>query len=284
MTSSWIQDVRDADFKEKVLSRSGKIPVLVDFWAPWCAPCRILGPILEKVVDARQGKIELARLNTDENPITSSRYRIQGIPAVLAFVDGEIADAFSGALPERQIAEFIDRIIPSPADLFAKKALTIERNPDEALKLYEEALRSEPQHAASLIGRFRFLVALDRLEEAEKSFSQLPPTLQYEEEVVKIKTALDLARIRKSGPALDQLKDRVEKEPENHEARWEYAQRLAAEMNYAESLDHLFLIVKKDRKFKDDGARKAALQLFELMGEDNPLTRDYREKLAQLLF
>jgi putative thioredoxin len=273
----------EADFSDLVAH--SPLPVLVDFWAPWCGPCRMLGPILERVVDSYKGKVRLAKLNTDENPNLAARFGIQGIPAVKAFVDGRVADEFVGALPERQVREFIEVLIPSEADLIAQKAKPLEgTRPEEALQLYEEALNWDTGHPPSLTGRLRVLIALDRLDDAQSLFESLPAALHLHDEVGRLKVLLDLARMRKTGPSLTELRERAEREPDNLQARWDLSARLAAEGNYPEALDGYLAIVRKDRKFKDDGARKAILQIFDLIGPRSPLAEEYREKLARILF
>ena len=285
MNSAWIGETTEADFEEKVIAASKTTPVLVDFWAVWCGPCRTLAPILERVVDAYAGKVRLMKVNTDENPSLASRYRIQGIPAVKAFVDGHIVDEFVGVLPERQVREFVDNLVPSEADLIAQKARPLEeRQPLEALGLYEEALRHEPQQAASLLGKLRLLLALGRIEEARMAFNHLPAALQFHEETRRLQIRLDLALSQKNAPSLAELRARATREPENLQHRFDLASRLAADGKYEEALESYFGIVRKDRRFKDDGARKAMLDLFELIGPRSPLAETYREKLAQLLF
>src|SRR5581483_3330117 len=215
MGSGWVGEANQADFEEKVIAASKAHPVLVDFWAPWCGPCRTLGPILEKIVDSYQGKVRLMKVNTDENPSLAALYRIQGIPAVKAFIDGRIADEFVGVLPERQIREFVDVLIPTEADGLAQKGKEEEGNPPAALALYEEALQKEPQHAAALTGKLRALLALDRVEEARSLFNHLPAALQLHPEIRRLQTRLDLALSRKTGLSLQELTVRAKQEPEN---------------------------------------------------------------------
>ncbi|MBI3803726.1 MAG: thioredoxin [Nitrospirae bacterium] len=284
MAAPWIDEATESNFEARVITASKTQPVLVDFWAPWCGPCRLLGPTLERVVEAYGGKVRLIKINTDENPTLASRYRIQGIPAVKAFLDGQIVDEFVGVLPERQIREFVDNLVPTQADLLGQQARAIEGTPLEALKLYEEGLRGEPQHPPSLLGKLRLLLALDRVEEARDLFNHLPAPLQFHEETRRLQIRLDLALSKQHGPSLEELRARVGQEPENLQAAFDLAHRLAADGNHEEALERYLAILRKDRRFKDDGARKAMLQLFEIVGPRSPLAEKFREKLAEILF
>jgi putative thioredoxin len=284
MGSEWIGETNQADFEEKVVNASRSHPVLVDFWAPWCGPCRTLTPILERIVDSYQGKVRLMKVNTDENPSLAAMYRIQGIPAVKAFIDGKIADEFVGVLPERQIREFVDVLIPTESDGLAQKGKEQEEQPLAALVLYEEALQKDPLHAAALIGKFKALLTLDRIDEARSLFNHFPAALQLHPETRRLQTRLDLALSRKKGPSLQELTVRAKREPDNLQLQFDLATALAAEGKYPEALEAYLGIVQKNRAFKDDGARKAMLQLFDVIGVRSPLAESYREKLAHILF
>jgi putative thioredoxin len=201
MEPDWIGEATQANFEEKVIAASKSLPVLVDFWAPWCGPCRTLGPVLERIVQSYQGKVRLIKVNTDANPSLAAFYRIQGIPAVKAFIDGRIADEFVGVLPERQIREFIEILVPTESDRLAQEGKPLEgKQPLEALRIYEEALQKEPKHAAALTGKLRVLLALDQIEASRSFFNHLPAALQLHPEIRRLQTQLNLALSRKKGP------------------------------------------------------------------------------------
>ena len=285
MPSPWIENVDESNFEEKVIAVSKQTPVVVDFWAPWCGPCQSLGPTLERVVDSYPGKVRLAKLNTDENPNLAYRYGIQGIPAVKAFIDGQVVDEFVGLLSERQVREFVQALIPSEADRISQEAQSLEAaDPDGAIRRYEEALKQSANHADSLIGKLRILIALNRTQEARTFFNRLPATLQYHKEFPRLRALLDLAAARRSGPSLPELKARVEKEPDDPQALWDLAVRLAADGIYREAMETYLTLLKKDRKFKNEGARKAILQIFDIVGPRSPLAEEYREKMARILY
>ena len=266
MTASWIEDVTESNFGEKVLSLSHEVPVLVDFWAPWCGPCRMLSPVLEEVINGLEGVVRLAKVNTDENPELAQRFRVQGIPAVKAFVSGEIKNEFVGVLPEKQIRDFIRELVPSEADRIANDAHALEKTDSQkALEMFEDALRKDPSHPASLIGKLRGLVTLERWEEAELFYRDLPGALQLDSAVAKLKTKMDLGKVLKNGSSEEELRRKIETDPENLEFLWDLAVYLSAEGNYPEAFEIYLSIMEKSRAFKDDGARKAILELFEKM-------------------
>lgn len=280
-----IEETDQTNFEQRVIEGSMEAPVLVDFWAPWCAPCRTLAPILERTLEPYRGKIRLVKLNTDENPELASRYHIQGIPAVKAFVGGKVADEFVGVLPERQIREFIERLLPTEADRLARKAKDLEEtNPAEAMGLYTEALKHDPNHPAALMARIRLLLRSDSISEARTLFNRLPENAQGHPELPRLKVLLNLALARQSGPSLEELQTRAKAAPEDLNSQWDLAIRLSAEGHYARALEAYLSIVKRDRRFKDDGARKAMIELFEVIGPRSPLAEEFRDRLAQTIF
>ena len=285
-SSTSILDVATAAFDREVIERSKRLPVIVDFWAPWCGPCRLLGPMLEEAVRRSEGKLALAKVNSDEEPELAQRFGVQGIPAVKVFVEGRIAGEFVGALPEAQLRRFLERFLPTEAERLAQEAHRHESAGrwEEALRGYDTALSMKPDLHAALTGRLRVLAHLRRWDEAQAAYDACPGPLQVTEEVEAIRTTMELGRAASGGPSKGELQSRLRANPDDCEARYQLAMRDAAEGRYREALDGWLEIVKRDRQFRDDGARKMMLRLFGLIGARAPLTEEYRDKLARAIF
>ncbi len=282
--NQWTIEVNEAEFEAAVLDRSLEVPVLVDFWAPWCGPCRVLGPVLEKLAEEYAGDFILAKVNVDESPSLAGALGIQGIPAVKLFRDGDIASEFTGALPEPAVREFLSRFLPSAADKQAQRAAQLEQEGknSEAKTLYQEILEADPSHAKALLGLGRLLMEEENNQVALAHLDKISPVADERKEADRLIARIKLGQSGAQDEAA--LRAKVESQPNNLEARFELAQALAGMEKYEEALTEFLTIVKTDRGFQDDGARKAMVQIFEVLGSDHPLTDKYRAELAAVLF
>jgi putative thioredoxin len=282
--NQWTIEVGDDDFETAVLQRSQEVPVLVDFWAPWCGPCRVLGPVLEKLAKGYAGKFLLAKINVDDNPSVAAAFGIQGIPAVKLFRDGAVASEFTGALPEPMVREFLSQFLPSAADQQALEAAELEKAGKiaEAKDLYQAILKSEPSHAKALLGIGRLLMNEGDNQAALNQLERIPLVAEERKEADRLIARLNL----QGGAGQDEaeLRAKVKSEPNNLEARFALAQALAGKEKYEEALAEFLTVIKADRSFRDDGARKAMIQIFDVLGSDHPLTEKYRSELAKVLF
>jgi putative thioredoxin len=283
--SKWSIESGEDNFETAVLERSSEVPVLVDFWAPWCGPCRVLGPLLDKLAQEYAGQFILAKVNVDENPSLAGALGIQGIPAVKLFRDGQIAAEFTGALPETLIREFLSKFLPSAADKQAREAAALEQQgkPEQAKALYRTILESTPNHPGALLGLGRLLTeqggdGAEALEILEK----VPLTADERREADTLMARLKLQEGGAHNEA--ELRAALKANPNDLHAKFNLAQALAANGNYEDALREYLDIVKTDRTFDDDAARKAMIQIFDAIGSEHPLTDKYRAELAKVLF
>jgi putative thioredoxin len=279
-------EVDGRSFDSVVIEGSRKAPVVVDFWAPWCAPCRALTPLLEKLAKEYNGAFVLAKVNSDDNADLAARYGVRGIPNVKAFVDGRVIDEFAGALPEKSVREFLGRVIPSPADVLRAEAYGLygqTRDIERALALLSEAERLDPSNEGVRIDRAAMLVDAGSYDEARRVIGTLTPLTQLDERVTTLKAKLDLARGAAEAPSEEGLRQRVSADPDDHEARLQLAHLLVARRAYREAMEELLHVVRTDRRYRDDAARKTMLQIFEILGNDGELVGEFRRKLASAM-
>ena len=276
-------DVSEASFKEQVIERSRTTPVVVDFWAPWCGPCRTLGPTLERLAAEAKGAWVLAKLNVDNNQRLAQMFRVQGIPAVKAFRDGKVVDEFAGAVPESQVRAWLKRFLPAPSDSLVEAAAALEqRNPAEAIARYRLALGSDPNNEAALLALGRLLVMQGEPEGVETLRQLEIGTSLYPKAQAWIALA-DLFQQAGDKPPT-WLAEQVAKNPGDLEARYHLAAQQIRERHYADAINQLLAIVERSRTFRDDAARKTLLALFETLPDGDPLAAQGRRNLANLLF
>jgi putative thioredoxin len=285
-----IKDVTTQSFMKDVIEESKRQPVLVDFWAEWCGPCKQLTPVLEKAVKAAKGKVKLAKMDIDKHPAIPGQMGIQSIPAVIAFVNGQPADGFLGALPESQVADFIARITKDKLggeaqDLLkaAEEALAAG-NAAEASELYAEVLQEEPGSVPALAGLARAYVQTGALDEAKQTLALIPEAKRNDAAAVAARSALEVAEQAQSVGPVGELEQKVAANPLDHQSRFDLAVALNAAGKREEAADHLLAIVKRDRKWNDDAARKQLVQLFEAWGPTDEATVNGRRKLSSILF
>jgi putative thioredoxin len=262
-----VVDVDDRNFAQVVLEGSRERPVIVDFWAAWCAPCRMIGPVLERLADERRGEFLLAKLDVDANPQAAAAFQVQSIPAVKAFRDGRLVDEFVGAIPEAAIRQFIDAVVPSEAERIVQQAerLEVAGRTEEAERLYRRALDGDPKSAGAALGLGRLAAASGDLEEARRLLTPLRPDPEAE----RVLAAIDVATWADGDGDGDPLSG---------------AERAAGEGRFQEALE-VFLAAVRNGAPEDRGrARDAMLKVFAVLGDADPLTQEYRRKLASALF
>lgn len=283
-TATFMADVVDASFDQ---------PVIVDFWAPWCGPCRQLGPALEKAVTEARGAVRMVKVNIDENQDLAGQMRIQSIPAVYAFKDGRPVDGFVGALPESQVKQFVQKMAKlggpkqSPIEdalAMAKEALA-EGDVGTAGNLYAQVLEAEPTNPAALAGIVRVQIEAKDLEGAREALAQVPAEHAGHADIVAARSALELAEEgEKATGALAELEAKLAANPNDHQARFDLSAALYAAGDREAAVDQLLEIVRRDRKWNEEAARKQLLKLFEAFGFSDPLSMDARKRLSSILF
>jgi putative thioredoxin len=284
-----IKDATDASFMADVVEASKDQPVIVDFWATWCGPCRQLGPALEKAVTAAKGKVKLVKVDIDKNPTYAGQLRVQSIPAVFAFVDGKPVDGFTGALPDSQVRDFVDKLAkagkggPSPIDDLldlARESLELG-DMGGAAQAYAQVLQADPQNVKGLGGLAKVYMASGDAERAGEILAMAPEGAK-DPDLDSVRAALALAAEAPSDTGA--FESRLAKDPDDHEARFELAKALAGRHRLDEAADQLLTIIEKDRAWNDEAARRQLLTVFEAAGQMSEIARNGRRRLSAILF
>ena len=279
-------------FMADVIDASHDAAVVVDFWAPWCGPCKQLGPALEKAVRDARGAVRMVKVNIDENPEIAQQMRIQSIPAVYAFKDGRPVDGFVGALPESQVKQFITRLAgagagPSPIEeavALAKEALAAG-DTARAANIFTQVLQHEPGNAEAIAALVRLSIERKDFARARTLLERAPPDAAKHAEVMAARTALEVAEAgEKAQGTLGELRQRLERNPGDNDARLELASALFASGEREQAIDGLLDLVKRDREWNEQAARKQLVKFFEAMGPTDPLTVAARRRLSSILF
>jgi putative thioredoxin len=284
-----IKNTTTKDFVRDVIDASRTVPVLVDFWAPWCGPCRQLTPILEKAVRAAKGAVKLVKLDIDEHPQIPGQMGVQSIPAVFAFQDGRPVDGFMGALPESRVKAFIARLIgdesaDAAADLDAADEALVAGDVNAAAQAFAEALQKDAENARAAAGLAKCYIKTGDLARAEQTLALVPPAKADSTPVTSARASLDLAKKAASAGDVEQLRAKLAANPDDTQSRFDLAVALNAKGDREGALGELLTIIRKDRAFNDDAARKQLLQLFDAWGPSDPATISGRQRLSSLLF
>lgn len=292
--NSLIIDVITDNFMTDVIEQSKETPVIVDFWAPWCEPCKQLTPIIERIIKEKNGKVILAKMNIDESPEVAQQLKIQSIPAVMAFNDGQPIDGFIGVQSEKNIIEFVNKISSLKnsstieENISAGKKYMNEGDIETATLVFSEILKIEPDNISAKSLLARCLIKNDQLNDAEKIIDSLPVGAESNQDYISVRSELEIFKNAKNNPITDneeqELRNNIDKQPENYQLRLDLSKILMAKGENEEAINQLLRIIEVNAKWNDGEARKQLIEIFNILGNENILVTEGRKKLSSMLF
>ena len=287
-----VKDVNEETFMDDVIEASKTSPIVVDFWAPWCGPCKTLGPALEAEVKATNGKIKMVKIDIDQNQNLASQMRIQSIPAVFAFVDGQPIDGFMGAKAPSELKSFIDKLLEKVTDddgdlseaIAVANEMLNAKEFNDAAETFEAILGEDPESALAFVGLFNAKMGAKKINDAKKMLEEIPEALKNKAEILALQAQIDLSNQAEGVGEINDLRSTLTNDENNHQARFDLALALFTKGETSEAIQELLTIFRVDQEWNDDAARQQLFKFFDILGSENPITLSGRRQLASMLF